>query len=118
AGPILCRLKHPTDVRIGDSLFMDCPFSGRCEGFVTRILWTAIPSDEDASIIPWVNALCFYTGNGRIEPANGCCGSVLWDEKKNAVALYRFAYNDGTSFAVSVNPLIEMQMVVESIVQS
>jgi hypothetical protein len=27
------------DLRIGDGLFMDNPFSGRCEGLVTRIVW-------------------------------------------------------------------------------
>jgi hypothetical protein len=118
AGPVLRGLKRPTDLKIGDSLFMDNAFSGRCEGFVTRVLWDAIPSNEDVSELPWVNAMWVYTGNGRPEPANGCCGSVIWDEEENAVALFRFAFKDGSSYAVSVDPLIEIGMVIEPIVQS
>jgi hypothetical protein len=118
AGPVIRGLKRPTDLKIGDSLFMDSAFSGRCEGFVSRVLWDAIPSDKDVSELPWVNAIWVYTGNGRPEPANGCCGSVIWDEEENAVAFFRFAFKDGSSFAVSVDPLIQMGMAIEPIVQS
>jgi hypothetical protein len=60
SSPILRGLKHPDDV-----------FSGRCEGYVSRILFTSIPSDEDVSELHWVNAYWVYIGNGRDEPVNG-----------------------------------------------
>jgi hypothetical protein len=115
AGPTVRRFKRLEDVRVGDNVFMDNPFSGRCEGHVTKVQWAKIPSDEDVSKLPWVEAVWIYTGNGRPGPADGSCGSVIWDEGENAIAFYRFAYDGGKSYAVSVGPLMQMGMVVESI---
>ena len=97
---------------------MNNPFSGRCEGQVTKVEWADIPSDEDASRLPWVGAVWMYTGNGRTEPANGSCGSVIWDEEGDAIAFYRCAYNGGKSCTISVEPLMQMGMVIEPIKSS
>jgi hypothetical protein len=118
AGSTLRGFKRLEDVLIGDNIFMDNPFSGLCEGQVTMVEWANIPCDEDASELPWVGALWMYTGNGRTEPANGSCGSVIWDEEENAIAFYRFSYDGGKSCAISVEPLIQMGMVIEPIKSS
>ena len=108
AGSTLRGFKRLKDVRIGDNIFMDNPFSGRREGQVTKLLWTDIPSEEDASRLPWVGAVWLYTGNGRTDPANGSCGS----------AFYRFAYDGGKSCTISVEPLMQMGMVIKPIKSS
>ena len=75
---------------------MDNPFTGYAEGLWTATERLRVPSDEDVPALTWVRHEWIWMGQGLVEePAEGSCGSPVWDEDGNLVLFFRFVISEG-----------------------
>jgi hypothetical protein len=108
AGPVITGLlpsANTPSFNVYTSVYMDNPFSGRCQGMTTGFGVT-VESFPGISHIPIV----WLTFNGVSEVQEGSCGSVIWEELGHAIGFYPFesrSANSSTSYAVSTKHLVE-----------
>ena len=101
--------KHPFGLRIGDSLHMDTPFNGHCEGRVVAVRMMRLPSDEPVTEHRYVVGTFDYIGNGTTQPLDGCCGGVVWTEKFEPIGQYRYLEKGAcTAYITSFEHLIDL----------
>jgi hypothetical protein len=108
-------LKHPGTLKIGDTVFMNTPVTGKCEGVHVETEWTIgfEASDEaphESKVICEI-ALFSYWGNGSDIFFEGCRGGVIWDENFDVLGQFRFPEKDGQKrvYSPSFQLLIDKQ---------
>lgn len=77
-------------LRVGDPIFMDTPYNGRCEGSLMKVGVLRILSDEPADDTEYVIGAFAYFGNGADTLFDGCCGGVVWNSSHNVVGQFCF----------------------------
>jgi len=105
-GVKISGLRASDDIENAQAVFLDSPFSGRCDGLVSHVQERRLPIDEPSSLLRYVTIIWAYIGNGGEEPLDGTYGSVICDYNGGVVAIFRYADN-GWAIATSVDPLIE-----------
>lgn len=102
-------LKHPFELCIGDSLHMDTPFNGHCEGIVVAVRMMRLPSDEPVTAHRYVFGTFDYIGNGSAQPLDECCGGVVWTEEFEPIGQFRYLdKGDCTAYITSFEHLIDL----------
>lgn len=92
----LNQIRNPFELRYPEFLYMDNPFTGYAEGLWTATERLRVPSDEDVPALTWVRREWIWMGQGLVEePAEGSCGSPVWDEDGNLVLFFRFVISEG-----------------------
>ncbi|MCJ1471191.1 hypothetical protein MMC07_009839 [Pseudocyphellaria aurata] len=76
--------------RIGELIFMDTPFNGRCEGVLMKTDCLRIPADEPADQVRYIMGHFAYFGNGADTLFDGCCGGVIWNSDHDILGQFRF----------------------------
>jgi hypothetical protein len=98
-------LKNPDTLGPGETVFMNTPVNGQCEGvhLVTEWALGFEASDEapQESKMHCEITLFSYWGNGSEIFFEGCCGGVIWDENFDVLGQFRFQEKDGQKRAVS-----------------
>lgn len=103
----LVGFKSSDDVRIGEKVVMDSPFSGRREGLVGRVEFRRAGPESPDHALHWVTTVWTYIGNGSDELAAGSCGSVLWNEDGEVVAIFGYADENGWAPGLSAVSLLD-----------
>ncbi|KAL8705974.1 MAG: hypothetical protein Q9201_000968, partial [Fulgogasparrea decipioides] len=80
-----------SSLRTGMSIYMDTPYSGRCEGTLMTVELRKIPQHDRLAKEPEY-LLCTYAyfGNESDIIFDGCCGAVIWDDQYNAIGQFGF----------------------------
>jgi hypothetical protein len=89
----LRRIRSPFKLKCPEFLYMDNPFTGYAEG-----LWIATERLRVPSVpaLTWLRREWMWMGQGLVEePAEGSCGSPVWDEDGNLVLFFRFVISEG-----------------------
>lgn len=86
-----------TDLRHGDVVSMNNPFTGYVDGLYVGTEFSRIPTDEATT--DWTTVNWVYFGNG-IEPVNGSCGSAILDENGYVVSFFRFMLDDFSGLGI------------------
>lgn len=94
---------YPPDLRIGDSLSMNNPYSGFCEGIVFGIGGLVEGFGKDSK---WIRHQWSAFEEGG-EPIQGSCGSAILDDQNRLVSFFRFQELDGRAVSVSATVLRE-----------
>jgi hypothetical protein len=98
-------LKSPEALRPGDTVFMNTPVNGQCEGVHVKTEWVlGFEASEEAPQERKVRcqiAHFSYWGNGSDVFFEGCCGGVIWDENFDVLGQFRFQEKDGQKLAYS-----------------
>ncbi|KAL2825017.1 hypothetical protein BDW59DRAFT_172526 [Aspergillus cavernicola] len=83
--------------RIGDSVYMDSPFSGFVERTMGAQSMLRVPSDDpNEPIQNWIRCQWSYMGQGsNTEMVDGMCGSAIWDEEHRVLGFFRYASRTG-----------------------
>lgn len=76
--------------RIGDLVFMDTPFNGRCEGVLIKLDVLRIPADDSADLVDYIIGHFTYFGNGADTLFDGCCGGVIWNSDHDILGQFGF----------------------------
>ncbi|MCJ1271627.1 hypothetical protein MMC22_011531 [Lobaria immixta] len=76
--------------QVGEFVFMDTPYNGRCEGVLMKSFCRRLPADEPADNVEYVVGSFTYFGNGGDTLFDGCCGAVVWDSKYGVLGQFRF----------------------------
>ena len=93
----------PPDLRIGDSITMNNPYSGFCEGIIFGIGALVEGFNKDQK---WIrHQWSIFEDAG--EPIQGSCGSAILDNQKRLVSFFRSLELDGRSVSVSATVLRE-----------
>ncbi|KAI9807678.1 MAG: hypothetical protein M1825_005619 [Sarcosagium campestre] len=101
--PSLRIIKNPERLRAFDPVYFDSPFSGSHEGLLVGVEALRIPSDVAVNESDWVMINIMYFGNKNPHVGDGTCGSVIWDDERDAIAVFRFVEKkDGLVYAVSL----------------
>jgi len=82
---------YPPHLRVFDFIYMDNPFSGRCEGTVIG-LGARIPGEGDKDYM--AHEWHFFENSDQ--PVDGSCGSMILDSEDRVVALFRFQKVDSS----------------------
>ena len=94
---------YPPHLRVYDSLTMNNPFCGSCEG-VTMALGAKVPEEEDREYV--AHEWTLFENGG--EPVNRSCGSPILDTEGKVVGLFRYkAANSSLCLSVSAGELRE-----------
>ena len=92
-------LKNPETLRLGDTVFMNTPVNGQCEGVHVTTEWTlSFEASEDnpqESKTHCEVTIFTYWGNGSDIFFEGCCGGVIWDRNFDVLGQFRFQEKDG-----------------------
>jgi hypothetical protein len=98
-------LKNPEHTNPGDTVFMNTPVNGQCEGVHVRTQWAcAFEATDEApqELKKHCEISNFsYFGNGSDIFFEGCCGGVIWDKDLDVLAQFRFQQKDGQMLAYS-----------------
>jgi len=92
------------ECRAGDDIWMDNPFSGRCEG---TFLGPSLKVEGIPEKITLVRQKWMVFENGTGEPIEGSCGSAVMDDQGRVIAFFRFLSKDGISVGVAAQELRE-----------
>jgi hypothetical protein len=93
------HLKSPETLRVYDSVFMNTPVNGLCEGVHLGTVWSLCFEATDEDPQPR-EALCkianfSYWGNGSDALFEGCRGGVIWDKNFDVLGPFSFQEKDG-----------------------
>jgi hypothetical protein len=97
-------LTNPKSIRPGDTVFMNTPVNGQCEGVHVATEWARFEASDEAPEERETHceiALFSYWGNGSDIFFEGCCGGVIWDENFDVLGQFRFQQKDGQKLAYS-----------------
>lgn len=84
------KILDSKQTRIGDLIFMDTPFNGRCEGVLIKVDALRITSDEPAHPVDYIIGHFAYFGNGADTLFDGCCGGVIWNSDHDILGQFGF----------------------------
>lgn len=96
---------EPPDLRLGDSLTMNNPYSGFCEGIVIGL---GARVEGFGSDVTWIKHHWSIFENGG-EPIQGSCGSAILDEQNRLVSFFRFLEGDGRAVSGAASVLREFR---------
>jgi hypothetical protein len=83
------KLENPADLRKGDTVFLNTPVNGLCEGTLVTTAWTPVEGENGFEHLD--SSEFTYFGNGSSETFfDACCGAVLWDDNFNALGQLRY----------------------------
>ena len=89
----LNQIRRPFELKYPQFLYMDNPFTGYAEGLWIATERLRVPSVPD---LTWLRREWMWMGQGLVEePAEGSCGSPVWDEDGNLVLFFRFVISEG-----------------------
>ena len=83
-------LLDTTQLRVGDFIYMDTPYNGRCEGTLINVEVLRNPSNEPADDTEYVIGVFGFFGNGADTLFDGCCGGVIWNSDYDVLGQFRF----------------------------
>ena len=83
-------LLNISQLQIGESICMDTPYNGRCEGILMKVDVLRMPSDETTDDTEYVTGAFGYFGNGADILFEGCCGGVVWNSNLDVVGQFHF----------------------------
>ena len=93
------RLKDPALNKVYDTVFMNTPVNGLCEGVHTDTQWTlgfeATDQNKDEERTYCEISVFSYWGNGSDTFFEGCCGGVIWDGSFDVLGQFRFQEKGG-----------------------
>jgi len=98
-------LKDPSSLRWGDTVFMNTPVNGLCEGIHLVTSWsigfgaTDVTPQESPTHVE--TSTFSYWGNGADIFVDGCCGGVIWDQNFDVIGQFRFQEKGGQKRAFS-----------------
>ncbi len=84
------NLKNPKELKQGDTVFMNTPVNGLCEGALIMTDYKEL----DGKKLLFQTANITYFGNGSEKLFNGYCGGVLWDTNFDVIGQFRFINDD------------------------
>ena len=84
------NLVNIPQLQVGDSIYMDTPYNGRCEGTLMVVDVLRIPSDEPADDVEYAVGTLGYFGNGADTLSDGCCGGVIWNSQYDVIGQFGF----------------------------
>jgi hypothetical protein len=106
---------YSQNLAIGESLSMDSPYNGRCEGILG---WRGVnvTIDPEHPEFTYVEVCMVYFGNGASDVKFGSCGSAIWNDENQVGAFFRW-YDpvSAVAYAPSVDVLIEAGYTLEAI---
>ncbi|KAI9827243.1 MAG: hypothetical protein M1832_005381 [Thelocarpon impressellum] len=118
-GPTLTSFKSISDVKFADPLFLDSPFSGRCDGSAGHFAWRALPEGyENAKEGYWLETLWAYFGDGIPDMLDGTCGSAIFDQNNQVVSFFHLAGENGQAESIAAQHAIDDGLVLEAIAGS
>ena len=94
------RAFHNTEeLKYGDSVFMNTPFNGQCEGVYIETEWVMGIPPEDGGIFCEISHFSYW-GNGSSVFFDGCCGGIMWNDNFEVIGQFRFQEKTGLQRAV------------------
>jgi hypothetical protein len=107
AGPVrLSGFKPSLDMKIGQTIYMNNPFSGYSEGVCGPASDYCVPSDDpNVPSLNWVRTRWVYMGQGYQDKLeDGVCGSAIWDDDGAVIGFFRYGFSSGhfTDWCVSI----------------
>ena len=78
--------------KIGDSIYMDTPYNGRCEGILMKLDALRL-DDGPADEVEYLIGFFAYFGNGADTLFEGCCGGVLWNSDHDVLGQFRYQHD-------------------------
>jgi hypothetical protein len=106
-GTLLGPLVPSNEIVEGQSLYMDSPFNGKCEGIVSSKGFWILPEGSNNKPFRHYECMMVYFGNGADDIFPGTCGSALWTEDKEVAAIFRWYYpKDAIAYVLAVDILI------------
>lgn len=102
------NLLDSAELRVGDSIFMDTPYNGHCEGITMKIdILRLSPGGRPADETEYVVSTFAYFGNGSDTLFDGCCGGVIWNEQHDVLGHFGYQQDGGDelSYCPSFNNL-------------
>ena len=102
------------ELPVGDPIYMDTPYNGRCDGVLMKVEVLRIPSDEPADDVTYAIGIFGYFGNGRDTLFHGCCGAVLWNGNHDVLGQFRFPQigPSGLCYCLTFETLKELGYIV------
>lgn len=85
-------------MEILEPIFMDNPFSGRCEG---RVLSTGLVLEGDVAEGRFLRHMWMVMENGDA-PIDGSCGCPIWDKDENLAGFFRYQSVDKATMCLGV----------------
>lgn len=89
-GTKLMGLVNFEDTAIGESMFLDSPYNGRCEGTLGW-RWISIVDFEDLDhpTFTYLHTHMVNFGNGVLDVLRGMCGSTILTEENKVATRFR-----------------------------
>ena len=97
-----------SELKIYSPIYMDTPYSGRCEGNLISVQVRRFPSNGPTSQnTQYVTGIFGCFGNGHDVLFNGCCGGVIWDDSHNVIGQFGWQTTnpDQTCYGPTFNDL-------------
>lgn len=82
------ELRDPKEKKHGDTVFLNSPVNGLCEGAHVTTAWMRIKEENKELYLN--KAIFSYFGNDSEEFFDGCCGAVFWDDNFDVLGQFRF----------------------------
>lgn len=79
-----------TQLHVGEFIYMDTPYNGRCEGILVKVDVLQFPSDIPGNDVEYVIGAFGYFGNGADALFEGCCESVIWNSNHDVLGQFSF----------------------------
>lgn len=89
------RLLATHETTVGEFIYLDTPFNGRCEGTLMKVEVRQIPSDEPSEDTQYIVGDFVYFGNGADILFEGSCGGVIWNENFDVLGQFRWQLKEG-----------------------
>ncbi|KAL2849274.1 hypothetical protein BJX68DRAFT_237826 [Aspergillus pseudodeflectus] len=102
------ELSQAPETKLGDSIFLDTPFSGFLEGTTVCHAVFGVPTSDDPGATQqstWIRCQWHYMGEGSGQAiSDKICGSPIWNKEHKVQGLFRYAPTSGVfvDFCMSV----------------
>lgn len=114
---ILTALKPKHECKVADIVYLDSPFSGRCEGQAYAFQWDQLPGDSsNPKSGCWLESSWIFFGDGMAEMPDGTRGSAIYDDQGRVMAFFHLAGDNGLAYAIAAHHALEEGLVLEPIV--
>lgn len=114
----LAGFARAAETRIGDTVFLDSPFSGFVEGTRGAHSQLRVPSDDPLEPEQiWIKCQWDYMGQDSKQfMADGVCGSAIWDRNHRVLGFFRYAPSSGAfldwCMSISADHLLDKKYIM------